>query len=126
MKYLILTLALLTTSVNAMSYFQGTEVPANVTHYTAEIPFLRESGATMTVDEYAQLNVYINGELYPYAHPVVTDAHLHTLLEFQVVTYIEVFDVQLTLTDSAGRESTKTEPIHWDFSAPSAPISTCK
>ena len=96
------------------------------------VPFEREGpndytpGEPMTYDEYQPVQIYINDILYPYYLPTVDIGDdPSTVKTTDVYTFDQYLNIELTLKDTDGRESKRTNPIILDFTNPAAPSITC-
>jgi len=132
MKFILLML--LSFGVNAMSY--NPENADNDTVYQGEVnytlPFLREMNSKgveepMTWDEYASINFYVDGVYYDWASPPIEEYYTpNTMLQQNLLIAKDAADVTITLTDQDGRESKHSKAANFNWTAPGAPVITCK
>ena len=123
---LLLLLALLPLTVLGMSMVPDETRELNTPEVSFFVPFSRTNNTPMTFDEYKPVNIYVNDVIYPYALPVVDISDTITTKKSKVIyTFEDVLKIELTLEDLQGNESVRSNPVHMDFTNPSAPIITC-
>jgi len=125
----ILAIPLMLSLLTGMSMVPDEQRELNVIELDYVVPFSRADklNTPMTWDEYAGVNIYVNGELYPYALPSVDIMDTNTTHKQHVIyVFDEEFDVNLTLVDTEGRESAYSKTLNFNYTGPQAPAITCQ